>query len=146
MSKLHPMIVNFPLALILTAAGCLLIGRLTRRDNIASSLDKVGTWNLCLGAAAALVAVGTGMVSAGKVIVSPEAQHSISVHMGWGLCTTVVLVLLSVWRGAGVRASRPNAIFLIVLGAASVALIVTGYYGGQNVYDFGVGVLGDAVK
>jgi uncharacterized membrane protein len=31
---------------------------------------------------------------------------------------------------------------MIVFGAATAALVVTGYRGGQNVYEYGVGVAG----
>jgi uncharacterized membrane protein len=46
-----------------------------------------------------------------------------------------------VWRGAGTAAdSRPSWAFLVILWAATAALMVTGYRGGQNVYRYGVGV------
>jgi len=55
--------------------------------------------------------------------------------------STLALLLLAVWRGAGThQGSRPSWIFIIVLFAAAAALAVTGYRGGQNVYEFGVGV------
>jgi uncharacterized membrane protein len=55
--------------------------------------------------------------------------------------TTLTLVLLAVWRGAGAELrSRPSWLFLIVLMAASAALIFTAYRGGQNVFEYGVGV------
>jgi uncharacterized membrane protein len=104
-------------------------------------MERVGTWNLALGAAGALAAVATGLVAAAKATVPPQALHSISLHMKWALGTSLLILLLSIWRGAGMRASsRPGALFLILLTAASFALIITGYYGGQNVYDFGVGL------
>jgi uncharacterized membrane protein len=53
----------------------------------------------------------------------------------------VLVLLVAGWRGAGTGAdSRPSWVFLVVLWAATSALIVTGYRGGQNVFRYGVGV------
>jgi uncharacterized membrane protein len=55
--------------------------------------------------------------------------------------TTLGLLLLAIWRGAGTaQGSRPSWLFVILLVAASAALMVTGYRGGMNVYEFGIGV------
>jgi uncharacterized membrane protein len=143
----HPMIVHFPLALTLTAAALLLAARLMRRPEAAAVLAIVGTWNLCLGAVAALITLGTGLGAVLDLEVSAAARESISTHAKWAIFTTLTLVLLAVWRGAGTeQRSRPTWLFIIVLSAASCALIATGYRGGQNVYRFGVGVEKIAVQ
>ncbi len=137
----HPIVVHFPLALATTAALLLLAARLLRQERLAATLAIVGTWNLCLGALAALFAVATGMAAALHLQVSPAAHHAISLHVRWAMFTTLGLVLLAVWRGAGnAQESRPSWILLVVLMAACAALVVTGYRGGQNVYRYGVGV------
>ena len=139
------MIVHFPLALVVTGTSSLLAARLLRRADYAATLATVGTWNLCLGAAAALLALGTGLAAAVGLQVNASAHLAISVHLKWAISTTLALVLLAVWRGAGsAQESRPSWVFLAVLLAATAALIVTGYRGGQNVYRFGVGVHGFA--
>ena len=134
------MVVHFPLALIITAAAALLLAR-TLKGSIASTLALVGTWNLCIGAVAALFAVATGMAAALDLHLAVAAKEAVSLHVKWALFTSVALLLLAVWRGAGgAQNSRPSWLFLLVLLAASGALIETGYRGGQNVYRFGVGV------
>lgn len=55
----HPMVVHFPLALILVATVLLLAARLLRKPSLAATAATVGTWNLCLGALACLFALGT---------------------------------------------------------------------------------------
>jgi len=134
-------VVHFPLALVLIATPLLLAARLVRSDAIASTTAVVGTWNLCLGAAAALFALATGLSAVLDLDVNAAARQAISLHMKWAMFSTLALVLLAVWRGAGTAsASRPSWVFLIVLLAAAAALAVTGYRGGENVYEFGVGV------
>jgi uncharacterized membrane protein len=137
----HPLVVHFPLALILVATPLLLAARLLRSEAMASTAAIVGTWNLCLGALAALFALATGLGAVLDLDVSAAAHQAISLHMEWAMFSTLVLVLLAIWRGAGTaEGSRPSWIFIIVLMAATAALVVTGYRGGQNVYEFGVGV------
>jgi uncharacterized membrane protein len=135
------MVVHFPLALTLTSSALLLAARLLRPAGLAATLAVVGTWNLCLGAAIAVMALGTGLAAVLNLDVSAAARDSISTHAKWAIFTTLVLVLLAVWRGAGTDSrSRPTWVFIVVLLAASGALIFTGYRGGQNVYRFGIGV------
>jgi len=137
----HPLVVHFPLALILVAAALLLAARLLRNASLAATAATVGTWNLCLGALAALFALGTGLAGVIDLDVGAAARQAISLHMRWALFTTLALVLLAVWRGAGTaQESRPSWIFIIVLLAASAALVFTGYRGGKNVYEYGLGV------
>jgi uncharacterized membrane protein len=137
----HPMVVHFPLALVLVAAALLFAARLLRSETLAATAATVGTWNLCMGAIAALFALGTGLAAVLDLDLSEAARQAISLHMKWAMFTTLMLVLLAVWRGAGtVPGSRPSRVFLIVLSAAAAALIFTAYRGGKNVYEYGVGV------
>ena len=141
------MVVHFPLALILTATLLLVAARLLRGDAPASTAAVVGTWNLCLGALAALFALATGLGAVLDLDVNAAARQAISLHMKWAMFSTLALVLLAVWRGAGAApGARPSWVFIIVLLAAAAALAVTGYRGGQNVYEFGVGVKRTAVR
>jgi len=137
----HPLVVHFPLALILVAAALLLAARVLRSPSLAATAATVGTWNLCLGAVAALCALATGLAGVIDLDVGAAARQAISLHMKWALFTTLTLVLLAVWRGAGTaQESRPSWVFIVVLLAASAALAFTGYRGGKNVFEYGVGV------
>jgi uncharacterized membrane protein len=143
----HPLIVHFPLALVLTAAPLLIAARLLRRQALAATLATVGTWNLCLGAMAALFALASGLAALLDLQVGPAARQAISLHLKWAMLTTLLLVLLAVWRGAGTApGSRPSWAFIVLLLAAVAALVVTGYRGGENVYRYGVGVEKIAVR
>ena len=137
----HPFVVHFPLALVVTATALLSAARMLRREELVATLATVGTWNICLGAIAALFALATGLAAVFGLHVSLAAHQSISLHLKWAIFTTVALLLLAVWRGAGsAQNSRPSWIFVSVLAAITAALIVTGYRGGENVYRHGVGV------
>jgi uncharacterized membrane protein len=101
----------------------------------------VGTWNLCVGAVAALFALATGLAALIGLHVGLAAHQSIFLHVKWAIFTSLALLLLAVWRGAGAaQESRPSWLFIVILLAVTAALVVTGYRGGQNVYLYGVGV------
>ena len=137
----HPVVVHFPLALVITATLLLWAARLRILGPHAATLSIVGTWNLCLGTVAAVLALATGLAAVTHLQVGVDAHLAISLHLKWAFFATMLLVLVSVWRGAGsAQDSRPSWIFLVVLSAAAVSLAVTGYRGGQNVYRYGVGV------
>lgn len=139
----HPMVVHFPLALGVSAAALLCAARLVRDPRHAATLATVGTWNLCLGACAALFALATGVAAVVDLHVGAAAHQAISTHLKWAIFTSLMLVLLAVWRGAGsAQDSRPSRPFLVLLLAAAAALAVTGHRGGQNVYRYGIGVQG----
>ena len=143
----HPLIVHFPLALAITGALFLLAARLLKRESYVATMAIVGTWNLCLGACAALFALATGLAATLRLEASAAAHQAISTHLKWALFTTLALILLAVWRGAGTaQSSRPTWLFIVVLWAATGALSVTGYYGSQNVYRYGVGVTRDSAQ
>jgi uncharacterized membrane protein len=143
----HPLIVHFPLALILVATLLLFGARVVRSQTLAATLATVGTWNLCIGAFAAVFALGSGLAAVLDLDVSMAARQAISVHLKWAMFTTLALLLLAVWRGAGTApGSRPSWVFIIVLLAATLALVVTGYHGGKNVYEYGIGVKKIAVR
>ncbi len=143
----HPVVVHFPLALILVATILLLAARLLRKASLAATAATVGTWNLCLGALACLFALGSGLGGAIGLDVDAAARQAISTHMKWALFTTLALLLLAIWRGAGTASeSRPSWLFMILLLAASAALAFTGFRGGKNVYEYGVGVKKIAVR
>jgi uncharacterized membrane protein len=137
----HPIAVHFPLALIVTAAFALSAARLKAMQRLAATLAVVGTWNLGLGAIGALLAVFTGMAAVIHLQVGATVRAAVALHVKWAILTTVGVLLLAAWRGAGnAQDSRPSKVFLVVLWAVTAALVVTGYRGGLNVYRYGVGV------
>lgn len=137
----HPIAVHFPLALVVTAALVLSASRLKALERVAAALAIVGTWDLCLGAIGALIALATGLAAVLHLELAPPARLAIALHVKWAVFATVGVLLLAAWRAAGnAQDSRPSLVFLVILWLTTAALIVTGYRGGQNVYRYGVGV------
>jgi uncharacterized membrane protein len=142
----HPIAVHFPFALVLTGALALSASCIRALTRHSAVLATVGTWNICLGAVGALFALGTGLAAVVSIHVDPEARAAVALHVKWAIFTSILLLLLAVWRGAGnAQDARPSRWFLALLWAVTAALIVTGYRGGQNVYRYGVGVEAGAI-
>jgi uncharacterized membrane protein len=141
----HPIAVHFPLALVLTGTLALSASCIEGLKRHRAALATVGTWNVCLGAVGALFALGTGLAAVVSIHVDPGARAAVGLHVKWAIFTTMALLLLAVWRGAGsLQDAKPSRWFLGVLWAVAAALVVTGYRGGQNVYRYGVGLEGGA--
>ena len=139
--QLHPMMVHFPLALTIIGALCLLCARLLRQGAYQNSLAAAGTWNVILGGISAVLTLGSGLSAAFHMQLHDGAQYSVSRHFIWAVCTSQFIVLLAIWRGvACTPTSRPGWLFLVLLFIACAGLIVTGYYGGENVYHYRLGV------
>lgn len=137
----HPMMVHFPLALTIAGAGCLLLVRILKDGPVRQSLAMAGTWNLILGGGAALLTLGTGYLAVLDLKLLGGAQYSVSRHMIWAVSTSQLVVLLALWRSLAVKwDSAPSAWFLLLLTVACAGFIVTGYYGGENVYHYALGV------
>jgi uncharacterized membrane protein len=141
--NVHPLLVHFPIALLLTAAGLDVAGWALRCNR---SLRFVATALYVLGTLTIVAAYVTGRAAAETVWLPGMAHAAVKEHWDsafrtvwfFTILTTVRLVLL--WR---VRADpRPALIALLTLvGLLGVVLLVeTGDRGGRLVYQHGVGI------
>ncbi|HEY2534895.1 MAG TPA: DUF2231 domain-containing protein [Xanthobacteraceae bacterium] len=139
----HPMMVHFPLALTLTGFLCLLFSRLLQHRPLHASLAVCGTWNFIIAGITALMTLGTGLIAAWHLQLHGGAQYSVSRHVIWAVCTSQLVVLLGLWRAfANSIEKTPSPLFLMLGLIACAGFIVTGYYGGENVYHYAIGVRG----
>ena len=137
----HPIVVHFPLALIVTAAVALSLARWVPGNRMSATLASVGTFNLCVGAAMLFLALGTGLAASIGLEIAADAHRAIASHVKAAVLTTILTLLAAVLRGAGAAAdSRPTPALLVIVWLATAATTVTGYRGGQNVYRYGIGV------
>jgi uncharacterized membrane protein len=140
-SHWHPMMVHFPLALTLAAMLCFACSRSPRLRSLQGSLATAGSWNLMLGGVAVLMTLVTGLVAVMHLKLGDGAQYSVSRHVIWAISSSQLIALLALWRGlATALAAPPGWLFLALLFVACGGMIVTGYYGGENVYHYALGV------
>lgn len=132
LGRLHPALVHFPVALILTAvlAEALCVVRRDARFAEASGfMVTVAAW-------VSVAAAATGFARAGSMSLTPDQAGLFAVHRIAGI-TTPVLVFLAAGLSEGVRHSgQVWELFLyrFVLLLAAASVIVAGIYGGELVY------------
>jgi len=137
MESVHPMVVHFPIALVMTAllldGSALILKR--------PQLHRVALWNLSLGTLGAGAAVWTGYRAAEIAKHSFEIHQVMELHRKLGVATLILgglLVVARLWSRdrLGSRA-RGVALFLAAVMVGSLAY--GAHLGGRLVYEFGVG-------
>ena len=135
---LHPIIVHFPIALLILSFTLSLFWRRNERLNAASWLLLV------LGGLATLPAVITGLISH-EPYEETALSGVINQHQLLGLIGSALTLGLLTWRYLSRRKDRDigtKPFYLIVAGLGIVWLVVLGGTGGNLVYEYGVNVQG----
>jgi len=141
--NLHPLIVHFPIALLVTAAGLDVVGCALRCNR---SLRFVATVLYVLGTLTIVATYFTGRAAAATIWLPGMAHAAVKEHWDWafrtvwffGILTMVRLVLL--WRArADPRPALIAALTLVGL-LGCILLGETGDRGGRLVYEYGVGI------
>jgi uncharacterized membrane protein len=142
-SPLHPALVHFPIVLILIGAAVAVMAVFLRRWHLPSLAAGL----LLAGAVGAMAATWSGEeADEGAGEVTAQAEKILEDHEEWGERTrnlSIVAGLIAAGAAAvrHPKISRGLGIAAAVAGlAASYAVAVTGHYGGQLVYQHGVGV------
>ena len=137
MESLHPLVVHFPIALLLTAVGLDLAALVFKRPG----LHRIALWNLTLGTCGAAVAVWSGLAAEEVAKHSFEIWQVMQLHERLGI-STLILGLV----GAGGRllfrdhlTSRWRLVAMLVAVGMLGTLSYGAYLGGRMVYEFGVG-------
>lgn len=136
-SHLHPILVHFPIAIIVI--GLIYDVVLAFKNRILH--PKQGLWLWLVAALGAWLSVMTGPEDDARGNTDYLDVHSMLANLtAWAATLLVLLRLWRVWRG-----NRPFARWLLIgylaVSVAACGLVLgTGYYGGKMVYTDGVGV------
>jgi uncharacterized membrane protein len=132
---LHPALVHFAVAFLVTGGLLEALGILARRD----ATERFGGSLLILGVLALLPTVATGFLAVNTAILPPGAAATAADHERAGLLILAVFMLLMLWKGwhRGALPAAHRRSYAAALLAA-VALVVYGaFLGGRIVYGFG---------
>lgn len=140
LTHLHPMIVHFPIALLIVGFLFEIAGAITKRE----SFTQTGFYLLILGALGVIAAfitgsqAGSGITEEGALKQALENHEEAATLTIWivsiAVAFRIALVLLKKFKGVLKMVSL--ALFLI----AVLAIARTGYYGGELVYKHAAGV------
>ena len=137
MERLHPLVVHFPIALLLTALFLDGLALALKRPH----LHKIGLWNLCLGTAGAAAAVLTGLQAEDVAKHSFEIWQVMRLHKRLGITTLILGMLMVAWRlwKRDRLAGRSRVLLMLLTLLMASTLSYGAYLGGRLVYEFGVG-------
>ena len=140
--NIHPLLVHFPIALLITAAGLDVVGWVFRRNR---PLRHAATLLYVLGTGAAVAAYFTGRVASQTIWFPGMAQAVVREHWDWAFRTVWFFSIETVVRLVLLRPSRrdpgPATIAALALaGLVGIGLLIeTGDRGGRLVFQHGVG-------
>lgn len=139
--NIHPMLVHFPIVLLVAAVGTDLLALFLKRQ---TWLRPMATSLYVTGAVAAGVAYATGLRAAAEVFVPGMAHPIVAEHRTWALAATVGAGAMAATRLALQRTSRKTHVHIgLVLAGLVLLLLVqqTAERGARLVYEQGVGVI-----
>ncbi len=146
--NLHPLVIHFPIALLIVAAVTDLVDNVVGRPPwLATAVTSL----YVLGVAGAVVACVSGQQAADTVLMSGMAHSIVAAHRTWALATTFYFGVLVVVRLAlaftGIRPGRTVRILMLAAALVGVAGVQqTAERGGRLVYEQGVGVIGAGLR
>ena len=126
--RLHPLLVHFPIALILIAAVAELVSVATRFP----AWHAVAVANVRAGAAFAIASAGAGWLLASSRIV--EASPALEWHRWLGLMAALAAVAAALTTGEADRPPRQLWRYRIALIAAAAVVAVAGHFGAVLVW------------
>jgi uncharacterized membrane protein len=148
-SGLHPLIVHFPVALLLIAPFLVVLSIVLKKQRIGLAVSALVL--MVLGTAGAFVAVSTGNLAGELAERTPEISATLERHESLAETTRTVFALLTVMFvvmfGAPLVRRREwsnglyvalSTVFLVLYAAGTVTLVNTAHLGGQLVHRYGV--------
>ncbi len=132
---LHPMMVHFPIALLIVGFGAALLARWKRSPDW---LPKAAAWMLWTGTLLLWLVLALGLLAENKAQHVPPAWKDLYEHKWWAWRAAWAFTGLSLWRWlAGRRLEW--ATLLAWLGCVAL-LAVAAHHGAELVYTWGMGV------
>ena len=132
-AKLHPMIVHFPVGLLISGVVFEIYGAL-RNDGVA---ETAGRYNIRFGFWCLFPVLLVGFLGMISLENTEEFKDFLSSHLTFALCTAG-LFFLAMLVSRYLRQPLGRALYFIIIGVGGICVLTTGYFGGELVYRFGV--------
>jgi len=138
-AELHPVVLHFAIALLVTGPALDLVGLLLRREVLLSA----GRWNTLIGAGVLVVTVGSGL--AAEASLGPHSAAGaalLSLHKALGLALLAVWIPAAVWRGLSrhLLPVRLRTLYLSLSYLGAALVLAQAALGSALVYRHGVGL------
>jgi len=139
-SHLHPVIIHFPIALLIIGFLADIIGMVFKKE----FFTKAGFYLLILGTIGVIAAYLSGNIAGEGVEEAGSLKQALENHEHAAELSLWLMVAAAVVRLAVVAAKKYTGVFkyaaLVLFLAGVLSIIRTGYYGGELVYKHAAGV------
>lgn len=138
---IHPIFVHFSIGLLGIFVLLTIISSFLPKTNLCLELNATRRWCLWIGMGLTIFTLATGFWSFFNVDHNEESHKLMINHRNWALATSFLFGVLTLWSIISYfKARNSKILFLAVSIIAGILLLITGYFGGKLVYDYGVGV------
>jgi len=131
-AKLHPLIVHFPVGLLVSGALFEIYGKLAREEGVRIA----GRFNVRLGFWCALPVAGVGFLGLLGLEETKKFEAFLSNHI-LSVFATLVFFLSALLISRFAK-GRFQGGYYVLLALGLIGVLATGYFGGEMVHRFGV--------
>ena len=137
LQNLHPLVIHFPIALLVGAALLYLAAGLLKRDRVAHSAFVV----LVMGALSLAGAVATGLYAEqGVMLALSVREHLLQPHKTAMLATLAICTILTIWAVVARPFPKKGRLLFLFLLLVMIGVMTAGAdFGGRMVYDYNAG-------
>ncbi len=139
----HPILVHFPIALITVSVVTLFLC-LIMRDTFKwkNELLVVSRWTLWIAIFSSIFTLIAGFDAYYSVAHDNPSHEIMTIHKNWGITTAVLLFLVMIWSiSLYIKKKKPSWLFGVGMLIVFTSVMATGWFGGEIVYRYGVGVM-----
>lgn len=130
-AKLHPLLVHFPMALLVSGTLFELFGKLQHEEAIV----QAGRFNIRFGFWSALPVIGVGAMGARSLDITPKFKDFLVSHMLLAFLTAGLFAALLILNRFRTR-QWVNLFYYLCLVLGLAGILATGFYGGELVHRF----------
>ena len=138
----HPILVHFTIALTTTAFGMMILSYIfVFKPTVQKECQIVSRWCIWLAALISILTVAAGFHAYYTVAHDTVSHQVMMTHRNWGIATFVAIWIMALWAlRLYLKEKSPRWLFSIALAVTFALVIITGWYGAELVYRYGIGV------
>ncbi len=135
-SKIHPLLIHFPIALFTSGTLLEVYGRLRKEEIV----EIAGRFNVRFGFWWALLAMGVGFLGVLSLEIKDTFREFLSFHILFAL-STIFLFANSLWLFRLRQKKWAFFLYHVCILVGMITCLITGYFGGELVHRFGIATL-----